>query len=92
MAFTVAASGEIQLRCSFDADAALPPLPRAGLHMRLPAACDTVQWLGRGPWECYPDRKASAMARSPPPPTPLPVRSYRPRRLLGIAYVAVPGN
>lgn len=36
----------------------LPPaLPRIGLQMSLPGSLDQVQWLGRGPGECYEDSK-----------------------------------
>ena len=39
----------------------MPPFPRVGLRMRCPAEMQSVKWFGRGPHECYPDRKASAM-------------------------------
>jgi beta-galactosidase len=38
----------------------LPELPRLGLQMILPAACDSVSWFGRGPHESYWDRKTGA--------------------------------
>jgi len=37
----------------------LPTLPRVGLRLVLPSAFSNVTWLGRGPHECYADRKAS---------------------------------
>jgi hypothetical protein len=36
-------------------------LARVGLHLRAPAGADMVTWLGRGPHECYPDRKSAAV-------------------------------
>lgn len=36
----------------------LPPLPRLGLQLILPPGFETFTWLGRGPDESYPDRKA----------------------------------
>lgn len=44
------------------ASSSLPPFPRAGLRMRCPGDMSggAVEWFGRGPHECYPDRKASA--------------------------------
>lgn len=36
---------------------ALPPLPRIGLQMQLPAELETMTWYGRGPQENYWDRK-----------------------------------
>jgi beta-galactosidase len=50
----LAIEGEVELPESF-AD-----LPRIGLAMALPAGFEHVTWLGRGPHENYPDRKAGA--------------------------------
>jgi len=38
----------------------LPLLPRLGVVLRLSDQLETLQWLGRGPWENYPDRLESA--------------------------------
>lgn len=38
-----------------------PVLPRVGLKFALPDNLAYTEWFGRGPHECYPDRKASAM-------------------------------
>jgi beta-galactosidase len=35
-------------------------LPRFGVTLALPAGFERVRWFGRGPWENYSDRKASA--------------------------------
>jgi beta-galactosidase len=35
-------------------------LPRLGLGFALPAGFEQVEWLGRGPHECYRDRRAGA--------------------------------
>lgn len=37
-------------------------LLKVGNHMTLPADFEAFQWFGRGPWESYWDRKASALA------------------------------
>lgn len=37
----------------------LPPLPRFGLELHLPAGFEQFAWFGLGPHECYPDRKES---------------------------------
>ncbi|XEC96156.1 glycoside hydrolase family 2 TIM barrel-domain containing protein [Paenibacillus tarimensis] len=37
----------------------LPPLPRFGLQFRMPDGFDRFAWFGRGPHECYSDRKES---------------------------------
>ena len=36
-------------------------IPRIGVSLVLPAALESLAWLGRGPWENYSDRKASAL-------------------------------
>jgi beta-galactosidase len=45
---------DLQVRCFGE----LPPLPRLGLTLRLPAGFESFTWLGRGPGESYSDRKA----------------------------------
>ena len=35
----------------------LPLLPRVGIRLALPLACQHVTWFGRGPHENYPDRQ-----------------------------------
>jgi beta-galactosidase len=49
-------------RCdfTFDLDAGLPELPKIGLSTALLAGHERVRWYGRGPHECYADRKAGA--------------------------------
>lgn len=38
----------------------LPELPRFGMRMRLPEQYSSLSYYGRGPWENYSDRNASA--------------------------------
>ncbi|XP_074592645.1 uncharacterized protein LOC141848510 [Curcuma longa] len=38
----------------------LPPLPRVGVVFHLEKSLDHVSWYGKGPFECYPDRKEAA--------------------------------
>lgn len=40
---------------SYDGD-----IPRMGMRMQIPAQYQQVTWFGRGPWENYADRQASA--------------------------------
>lgn len=37
----------------------LPPMPRFGLELRMSDSFDQLSWFGRGPHECYADRKES---------------------------------
>ncbi|GMH38332.1 hypothetical protein BSKO_06216 [Bryopsis sp. KO-2023] len=61
--------GCIDMRWDFDATNAMPAklaawlsasLARVGLRLKTPGGFETVNWYGRGPHECYPDRKHSA--------------------------------
>jgi beta-galactosidase len=38
----------------------LPPIPRVGLTFTVPADADAVEYVGRGPWENFSDRKTGA--------------------------------
>lgn len=38
---------------------ALDDLPRIGARFEVPASFDLLEWYGRGPLECYPDRESS---------------------------------
>lgn len=64
--------GALSTRWNIDATHALPAhlapgllksLARVGLELGVPAEFQRVQWYGRGPHECYPDRKAGAPLR-----------------------------
>ncbi|GFR49336.1 hypothetical protein Agub_g11298 [Astrephomene gubernaculifera] len=64
-----AASGHVHISWHMDTRNALPAapptgllhsLPRVGVRSAAPARMRRVAWLGRGPHECYWDRKASA--------------------------------
>ena len=35
-------------------------LPRVGMKFKIPKSFENVSWYGRGPFECYPDRKTGA--------------------------------
>lgn len=37
----------------------LPPLPRFGMQLAMPKGFEQFSWFGRGPHECYADRKES---------------------------------
>ncbi len=54
------ASVAVTFDLSFREGSKLPEMPRVGLKMAVPSACDRVQWFGRGPFENYADRKAAA--------------------------------
>jgi beta-galactosidase len=58
--WTVHGDGAIDLDNQFAPFGELPLLPRIGLALRLAPALENLRWLGRGPWENYPDRKESA--------------------------------
>ncbi len=58
--WTVHSDGTLEMESHFEPYGTLPLLPRIGVVMHLAARLQNLQWLGRGPWENYPDRKASA--------------------------------
>ena len=57
--YTVYGSGEIVLETHVLPLRTLPPLPRLGLQLSLPAGFDRFAWYGLGPHESYPDRRES---------------------------------
>ncbi|GLT94633.1 hypothetical protein SLE2022_123620 [Rubroshorea leprosula] len=60
MIYTIYGSGDIIVESSVKPNSDLPPLPRIGVEFHLEKSVDQIKWYGRGPFECYPDRKASA--------------------------------
>lgn len=57
--YTVEPSGAISLEVELDPLEELPPLPRFGVELVMPGSFDRLAWFGRGPHECYADRKES---------------------------------
>lgn len=57
--YTVYGNGEVVLETHVLPLKALPPLPRLGLQLSLPAGFDRFAWYGLGPHESYPDRRES---------------------------------
>ena len=57
--YTVYGSGDVLLETQVVPLGTLPPLPRLGLQLRLPASFDRFAWYGLGPHESYPDRRES---------------------------------
>jgi beta-galactosidase len=53
--------GVLGLDASIHLPPALRDIPRAGIRLALPPGWEHLQWFGRGPWENYPDRNASAL-------------------------------
>ena len=49
------------LIATFTPDGQLPPLPCLGITLRLPKELQNIEYLGRGPWDNYPDRHAAAL-------------------------------
>ncbi|XP_051228311.1 uncharacterized protein [Lolium perenne] len=53
-------SGDVVLKYEVSPKSDLPPIPRVGIVFNAEKSLDHVTWYGRGPFECYPDRKAAA--------------------------------
>ncbi|TXG49102.1 hypothetical protein EZV62_024977 [Acer yangbiense] len=60
MIYTIYGSGDVIIECNVKPNTSLPPLPRVGVEFQLEKSMDKIKWYGRGPFECYPDRKAAA--------------------------------
>lgn len=61
MKYSIMPDGMISIKQHFSpAPAGSPELPRLGFRFRIPAVSDKFEYFGRGPWENYKDRKASA--------------------------------
>lgn len=60
LVYSIYGSGDVILECHVKPNSYLPPLPRVGIEFHLDKSMDHIQWYGRGPFECYPDRKAAA--------------------------------
>jgi beta-galactosidase len=58
--YTVLADGTIVVDNTFTPFGNLPPTPRIGLILGIAGQFDDFTWLGRGPFESYPDRKTAA--------------------------------
>jgi beta-galactosidase len=57
--YTIFGNGDVVVESKLTAgDGELPRMPRFGMRMELPREFDHLQWLGRGPYESYWDRKA----------------------------------
>jgi len=56
--YKIYGNGEVFVTAEFaPSKTNLPPLPRLGMQMALPAGFERVTWLGHGPQETYSDRK-----------------------------------
>ena len=59
--YTLSPAGELSVENSIRIGGDLCDLARIGVSLVLNPGLDQLKWFGRGPWENYPDRKASAM-------------------------------
>ncbi|KAM7476902.1 hypothetical protein LguiB_024145 [Lonicera macranthoides] len=60
LTYSIHGSGDVIMQCNVKPCDGLPPLPRVGVEFLLDKSMDQIKWYGRGPFECYPDRKAGA--------------------------------
>jgi beta-galactosidase len=59
--YTLLASGELQVENTVRLGDELADIPRVGVSLDLAPELEQLEWHGRGPWDNYSDRKASAM-------------------------------
>lgn len=60
MAYTVLENGDMILQLTCKGLEGLPDMPRFGVHFKVPLIYDTFKWYGRGPEQCYQDKKNGA--------------------------------
>jgi len=58
--YTITGNADILVENTLNAGQDLPWIPRLGMNMRLKGSLNQVDWLGRGPFENYTDRKTAA--------------------------------
>ncbi|XP_010276620.1 PREDICTED: uncharacterized protein LOC104611315 [Nelumbo nucifera] len=58
--YKIYGSGDVIMECNVQLSTDLPPLPRVGVEFQVDKSLDQITWYGRGPFECYPDRKEAA--------------------------------
>ncbi len=61
MCFIVSADGTIMVNSLVRPSAMGAVMPKIGFRLEMPSAMEQLQWLGRGPWDSYPDRKESCL-------------------------------
>ncbi len=59
--YTLESSGALRVENIVRLGKEIRDIPRVGVNLILAPGLEQLEWFGRGPWENYPDRKASAM-------------------------------
>lgn len=59
--YTINGKGEIQIENELEPTDYRGDIPRVGMRMQIPKKFNLLNYFGRGPWENYVDRKASAL-------------------------------
>jgi beta-galactosidase len=59
--YTLSSSGDLLVENHVSLGKDIRDLPRVGVSLILSPSLTQLEWFGRGPWENYSDRKASAM-------------------------------
>jgi beta-galactosidase len=58
--YRVFGDGNVVASYDVEPSSRLSTLPRVGVQFNVDKECSKVEWYGRGPFECYPDRKSAA--------------------------------
>ena len=59
--YTILSNGQVEVDYSITRDASTPEMLRVGLQCQTSGKLSKVEYYGRGPWDNYSDRKASAV-------------------------------
>ena len=58
--YKVFGDGNVITCYAIEPSSRISTLPRVGVQFNVDKECSEVEWYGRGPFECYPDRKSAA--------------------------------
>lgn len=58
--YKVFGDGNVVTSYDVEPSSRISSLPRVGVQFNVDKECSEVEWYGRGPFECYPDRKSAA--------------------------------
>lgn len=58
--YRISRTGQVEAEVSMEMVRSLPPLPRIGLTLAIPASFDQIKYYGKGPHETYIDRQQGA--------------------------------
>lgn len=59
--YTVYANGKLNIRYEISPKVEMPWIPMVGMSLQSPLELDKLRWLGRGPYDAYPNKQSATM-------------------------------